>query len=151
MTNILMTKQGLNDLIREKEELLKVKIPAANDQLAKAREQGDLSENSAYMAAREEREFLSQRLDELDEMIKASRPVSKIHSDVVEVGSVVTLNTKKNDLVYTIVGEFESKPLEKKISYKSPLGSVLMGKKKGDTVEFITASSKTFFKIVKVD
>lgn len=145
-----MTKQGLNDLIREKEELLKVKIPAANDQLAKAREQGDLSENSAYMVAREEREFLSQRLDELDEMIKQSRPVIHVNTNVVEVGSVVVLRNKKTDTEYTIVGEFESKPQERKISYKSPLGTILMGKKKGDTAELKTPNSQTIFTIIKI-
>lgn len=151
MANILMTKQGLDDLIKEKEEVLNVKIPAANEQLAKAREQGDLSENSAYMTARDEREFLSQRLDELDEMIKQSRAVSQKSTDVVSVGSVVTVNNGKVNLIYTIVGEFESRPQDKKISYKSPFGSILMGKRKGDEVELNTPQSKATYKIIKVD
>lgn len=151
MTAILMTKAGLDELLCEKEELLRVKIPAANDRLAKAREQGDLSENSEYAAAKDEREFLENRLVELVETIKNVQVANTQNTadGSVQIGSVVTVDGKTK-VTYTIVGEFESRPAEKKISYKSPLGAVLMGHHAGDTVLFENGSAKTSLKIVEV-
>jgi transcription elongation factor GreA len=152
MNTILMTKAGLNDLLREKEELKSVKIPAANERLAKAREQGDLSENSEYAAAKDEREFLENRLVELEETIKSVQIVAtqNVADGIVQIGSEVTVNNGKAKVMYTIVGEFESRPAEKKISYKSPFGAVLMNHKAGDMVLFENGFSKNELKIVEV-
>lgn len=148
--NMLMTKQGLDNLLKEKEEIEKKKIPAANKALEFAREQGDLSENSAYTAAKEQREFLSQRLDELNELIKTSVVVASPSVGVVGIGSIVTVSSGKAESVYNIVGEFESNPMERKISYKSPLGQLLMNKKVGDSVELTNENGKTTYKIIKI-
>ncbi len=150
MPSSLMTKAGLDELIREKDEIVSVKIPFANEQLHKAREQGDLSENSAYTAAREEREFLNQRLIDLEQMIKNARTISQTISDVIGVGSRVVIDNGKEKIEYTIVGEFESNPLKKLISYKSPLGAALVGKKSGDSVHFESPSGKIQLKIIQV-
>jgi transcription elongation factor GreA len=152
MAPILMTKAGLDDLLREKDELQKVKIPAANERLAKAREQGDLSENSEYAAAKDEREFLENRLIELVETIKNVQVTATQNAadGSVQIGSMVTVDNGKAKITYTIVGEFESRPQEKKISYKSPLGAVLMGHRAGDTVLFENGSSKSKLKIAEV-
>ncbi len=127
-----------------------VKIPACNERLAKAREQGDLSENSEYAAAKDDREFLENRLIEVEAAIKNARVASSSSNGAVNIGSVVTVDNGKGKTTYTIVGEFESKPAEKKISYKSPLGAVLMEHHAGDTVIFENPSGKMSFKIVEV-
>jgi transcription elongation factor GreA len=150
MTNVLMTKTGHNDLLKEKEEIVNVKIPKANDALQKAREQGDLSENSAYTAAKEEREMLSTRLDEINDLLTSTLVVKPVLG-TIGIGSRVTVNNGKATIEYTIVGEFESNPLEKKISHKSPLGSLLVNKKVGDKVELKTESGTTTYKILSIE
>jgi transcription elongation factor GreA len=150
MSNVLMTKSGHDDLLKEKEEILGVKIPKANDALQKAREQGDLSENSAYTAAKEEREMLSTRLDEINDLLTSTLVVKPIAGSI-GIGSIVTVNNGKTDLKYTIVGEFESNPMEKKISHKSPLGLLLVNKKVGDKVELKTEMGNTSYKILAID
>lgn len=144
-----MTQDGYDNLIRERDEILNVKIPKANEELKKAREQGDLSENSAYTAAREEREMLSQRLDEVNDFLKTAT-VAKPGTGVVGIGSIVTVDNGEKKITYKLVGEFESNPKESKISDKSPLGVLLSGKKTGDTVELKNDSGKTVYKIISV-
>lgn len=150
MKQVLVTKQGYDDLIREKNEILTVKIPHANEELAKAREQGDLSENSAYTAAREERETLSRRLDEINELIQSLK-IARPTTGVIGIGSKVVVDNGKTKTAYKIVGEVESNPKEQKISNKSPLGSLLMGKQKGDSVELKTNTGKTTYKIIEIE
>lgn len=150
MNQVLVTKQGYDDLIREKNEILTVKIPHANEELAKAREQGDLSENSAYTAAREERETLSRRLDEVNELIQSLK-IARPTAGVIGIGSKVVVDNGKTKTAYKIVGEVESNPKEQKISNKSPLGSLLMGKQKGDSVELKTDTGKTIYKIIEIE
>jgi transcription elongation factor GreA len=150
MSNVLMTKSGHEDLLKEKEEILSVKIPRANEALQKAREQGDLSENSAYTAAKEEREMLSTRLDEINDLLISTLVIKPV-AGTVGIGSVVIVNNGKVDIKYTIVGEFESNPLEKKISHKSPLGLLLVNKKVGDKVELKTENGTTSYKILSIE
>jgi len=150
MSNILMTKQGFDRLSAEKKEIVEIKIPETNEKLQKAREQGDLSENSAYHAARDEREFLSSRLDELNDMLTSAQ-IASPPKGVVGIGSTVTVSGKGQKTIYQIVGEFESSPSEKKISYKSPIGSLFIGKKEGDEVEFAIPSGVSKYKILKIE
>jgi transcription elongation factor GreA len=150
MSNVLMTKSGHEDLLREKEEILNIKIPKVNDSLQKAREQGDLSENSAYTAAKEEREMLSTRLDEINDLLSSTLVVKPI-AGTIGIGSIVTVNNGKSDIRYTLVGEFESNPILKKISHKSPLGLLLVNKKVGDKVELKTESGTTSYKILAIE
>jgi transcription elongation factor GreA len=134
---VQLTQQGLDDLQAELKELVEVKLPEAVDRVAKAREYGDLAENSEYHNARDDQALLEARISDIEEILRNARVVknTKSHS-VIGVGStvVVSLVGKKKQMTIHIVGEFEADPSEGKISSVSPLGKALMGKKKGDQV-----------------
>jgi transcription elongation factor GreA len=149
---IYLTKDGLADLQKEYEDLTKVKRPTVVTRVSDARNQGDLSENAEYVAAREELSFIDGRIDELEELLKQ---VSLIQEDketrtAVELGSEVTLNISGKEEVYRVVGEWEADPAEKKISHESPLGKALLGKKSGESIEVEAPAGKIHYTIVSV-
>lgn len=147
-----VTKQGLIDLQKEYDELVQKRRPEVVTQLAEAREQGDLSENAQYQAAREELSFLDDRIAELQELLKQVSVIddSSAHTGVVVVGSRVVVNNGKKDEEYMIVGEWEANPKEKKISDSSPLGSALIGKKVGDAAVVTAPSGKITYTIKQI-
>lgn len=134
---IAMTQSGLDEL---KDELakLKDKEPKVIERVAKAREFGDLSENSEYHAAREELSFIQGRIEELEEMIARVQIISNNgkKNGHVDIGCQVTIEANGAEQTYTIVGDFEADPIKRKISHDSPLGKALIGKKVGETIEF---------------
>lgn len=135
---IQLTAQGLVDLQAELEELETVKLPAIIKRVAIARAHGDLSENAEYHNAREEQQLMQTRIDELQDTIANATVVKNTKSaNKIGMGSTVVVEIegkKGKSFTYHIVGEFEAKPGEGKISIDSPLGEALMGKKKGDKV-----------------
>lgn len=152
---IYLTKAGLEELKKEHEELTKVRRPEVVERVSQARNLGDLSENAEYVAAREELSFIDGRIDELEELLKQAtlisedRSKSKAHK-VVELGSSVTLHVNGKTQVYTVVGEWEADPAEKKISHASPLGKALIGKKIGETVEVEAPVGKLTYTIKSI-
>jgi transcription elongation factor GreA len=147
---IQFTAAGLAELKTELEELKTQKLPAAIDRVSRARDFGDLSENAEYHAAREELSFLEGRIDELEDLLKKAKVVKTKKADKVNVGCKVTVDLKGNEYVYELVGEWEADPIKKKISSTSPLGQALMGKKKGDDVEFEAPAGKVIYKVKKI-
>lgn len=147
-----LTKKGLADLKQEYDELMTKKRPEIVSQLADAREQGDLSENAQYQAAREELSFLDDRIEELEELLKQVAVIddSSTQDGTVKVGSRIIINNGKKDEEYMIVGEWEANPKEKKISDISPLGSVLLGKKLGESVVVTAPSGHITYTIKKI-
>lgn len=148
---IIITKEGLDELKKEHEELVKVKRQEAVDRVAKAREMGDLSENAEYSAARDELNFIDGRISELEDILKDVKSVPNTsRKNKIEVGShvVVHLNGKKD--TFHLVGEWEANPLEKKISHLSPLGQALMGKKVGEKVSVEAPVGKIVYTIVDI-
>jgi len=135
---IQLTQEGLQELKLELQQLVEVRLPAIIDRVAKAREYGDLSENSEYHSAKEDQTLIETRIDEVEGIIAHAQVVKHTTSSTkVGMGSkvVATMSGKKaKSHTWTIVGEFESDPTEGKISSVSPLGHALMGKKKGDVV-----------------
>ncbi len=144
------TSEGLQKLKEEYEELKNVKKEKAIDRLQKARAMGDLSENSEYTAAKEDLSFIEGRVRELEEVIKNAEIVEQAGEEQVEIGSVVIVegNDKKDE--FTIVGEFEADPMNKKLSQTSPIGKALLGKKKGDSVEVQVPAGKIIYKILQI-
>ncbi len=137
---IQLTQEGYDELKTELTELVNVRLPKAVERVAEAREYGDLSENSEYHDARDDKDLIETRIEEIEsilekaEIVKATRSKSR-----VGMGSQVQVKLKgkvgkKRTIV--IVGEYEADPSENKISSASPLGKALMGKKKGDEVTF---------------
>ena len=149
---VQVTKMGLDALKKELEELVDIKRPKLVERLEHARQEGDLSENSDYINAREELEFLDGRIDELKEVVENAQVVkgNKAQSSHVDIGAtvVVEVNGKKHEFI--IVGEWEADPMQKKISHESPLGKQLVGKKVGQIAEVEAPAGKIAYKIIEI-
>lgn len=148
---IIVTKEGLEELKREYDELVKTKRPAAVARLAEARGQGDLSENSEYTAAKQDLAFLDGRIAELELVLHEAQVVTARSKKHIDVGCKVTLHIGGKKETFTIVGEWEANPLEQKISHTSPLGKALIGKKVGEDVEVEAPAGKIKYKVVRID
>lgn len=150
-SKIQFTSDGLKALKSELEELKNIKRPEAVERVARAREFGDLSENSEYHAAREELSFTEGRIDELETLMKKAVVVKRSNSkSKVTIGCKVTVGVGRNEHTYEMVGEWEADPMQKKISHTSPLGKALIGKKPGEAVEFEAPAGKVIYKIKKI-
>jgi len=150
---IYLTKEGLDDLKKEYENLTKTKRPDILNRVSQARSMGDLSENAEYVAAREELSFIDGRIDELEELVKQAVLIQETHSKgnhVVKLGSTVTVNIKGKKENFTVVGEWEADPKDKKISHESPLGKALLGKKVGEKIEVEAPAGNVIYTIVSV-
>lgn len=152
--SIELTKEGLEELKQELNELETIKLPAIIDRVAKAREHGDLSENSEYQSARDDQGIVEARIAEVEEVIAKAKVVKSTHNKLkVGVGSTVVLyleNKPKKEFTYTVVGEFEADPSEGKISSVSPLGQALSGKKKSDKVKVIAPAGEICYIIKEI-
>lgn len=151
--NILLTPEGLENLKKELDELKNVKLPGVVSRIAKARDDGDLSENSAYQFGKQEQEFLEGRIEELEGIIQnASLIVGNGNGKkgIVDLGCKVTVATANGKTTFHIVGDWEAKPAEKKISGSSPLGKALIGRKVGDKVEVDAPAGKVIYSIISI-
>jgi transcription elongation factor GreA len=148
----IFTKEGLEELKKEYDELVNVKRLQAVDRVAKAREMGDLSENAEYQSARDELNFIDGRISELEEILRDVKTVqSSNKKGKIDVGSKVLVHVNGKKDSYRLVGEWEANPLEKKISHMSPLGLALMGKKVGDKVEVEAPAGKIVYTIIGIE
>lgn len=151
---IQLTKDGLEDLQKELTELVEVKLPAVVARVAKAREQGDLSENAEYSNAREDQTLIEARIAEIERILERAQVVAATKSHTkVGIGSklVVTLKGKKNKkMTLLIVGEFEADPQKGKVSAVSPLGKALMGKAVGDQAVVKAPAGEIIYTIVEI-
>ena len=149
---IQLTQNGLEALKNELNELITVKRPFLVDRLSNARAQGDLSENSDYQNAKEELGFLEGRIDELTDVIKNAKVVKDSgNSNMVGMGTKVTVRVNGVKNTFEIVGEWEADMLKKKISHTSPLGSALVGKKVGEKIEVDAPVGKLVYEVVDID
>jgi transcription elongation factor GreA len=153
MTEELLSKEKFEELTKELEELRTTRRKEVAEQLEYARSLGDLSENAEYQEAREMQAAVEERIGKLEAILKNAKIVRAGKSDSVSMGSTVTVQKIDGDEkhVYIIVGAEETNMFEGKISYHSPLGSALMGKKKGDQFSFHTPRGTQKYKILKVD
>lgn len=148
---IQFTAAGLSEIQSEVAELKNTKLPAAIERVARARDFGDLSENAEYHAAKEELAFIEGRIEELENIIAKAFVINKPKvSEAIDIGCRVTVEMNGSEHTYEIVGEWEADPIKKKISHTSPLGQALVGKKKGDKVEFEAPAGKVIYKIKKI-
>lgn len=148
-----LTKEGLDELNAELQELTNVKLPQVIDRVAKAREYGDLAENSEYHSARDEQQLVEARIDEIQIILTNAKVVRYTKgTDKVGVGSTVTLSEKGSKKTFTvqIAGEFESTPGENKISSVSPMGTALVGKKKGEMAVVKAPAGETVYEIIEI-
>ncbi len=137
MTENYISLEGLKKLKDELERLKNVERPAIIEQIAEAREQGDLSENAEYHDAREKQSFIEGRIEELESLIKDAIVIeSNKNSDVVNLGSTVQASCDDGRILkYTIVGHSEADPASGRISNESPLGKAFLGRTVGEEFE----------------
>ena len=152
MKETFLTQEGLDEIKKELEELKMVKRPEVIEALKEARAQGDLSENAEYDAARTEQAVVESRIKELEAMVENATVIEKTKSDVVSIGSNVTIeyveDNEKEE--YSIVGSKEADPFSNKISNESPIAQAILGHKKGATVSVDSPNGKYDVKIVAV-
>lgn len=146
---IYFTREGY-DAVKKKHDELLVDRGAAVVDLSKARDMGDLSENGWYKAAKFKLVFIDRQLRELKHQIQYGRVSDKKTAGIVNVGSTVVLTSGGIEETYSIVGEYEGNPGEKKLSSISPLGKALLSKRIGDTVNISAPAGMSSYTILKI-
>ena len=150
-TNYL-TPEGETKLKAELEELKGPKREELAARLRSAIQMGDLSENADYHKAKEDQGFLEGRIQEIEAILRNSVLIEKQTSDVISIGSHVTIQEEDFDPeTYFIVGPTEADPQHGRISHESPIGIALMNKKVGQIAEAETPGGKIKFKIIKIE
>ena len=153
MAEELISQEKFEELTKELDELRTTRRREVAEQLEYDRSLGDLSENAEYQEAREMQAAVEERISKLEAILKNAKIVKAGKGDGVGMGSTVTVQKLGVDEkhTYTIVGAEEADMLSGKISYHSPLGNALMGKKKGDEFSFHTPRGLQKYKILKID
>ena len=150
----ILTEEGLKALEEELQDLKVNRRKEVAQKIKEAREQGDLSENAEYDAAKEEQRDIELRIEEIDKILKNAELVvdDDIDSSVINIGCTVKIKDLefKEDLEYKIVGSTEANSLKGKISNESPVGKALIGAKKGQTVEVEAPSGILKYKILEI-
>lgn len=154
MEKKLITREGYERLKKELERLKKEELPSIARELEIARSYGDLSENAEYKYARERQEQVMAKIAQLENHLSMAEivDVHEIKEDKVCFGAWVKVEDLKDGTegFYRIVGEMETDLKKGFISYASPFGRALMGRRKGETVVFNTPSGERVIKIVDV-
>ena len=160
MAEELISQEKFEELTKELEALRTTRRKEVAEQLEYARSLGDLSENAEYQEAREMQAAVEERIQKLESILKNSKIVRGSKSDTVGMGATVSVQrvagkgapaAGEDKYTYTIVGAEEANILSGKVSYHSPLGNALMGKKKGDEFSFHTPKGTQRYKILKVE
>ena len=150
----LLTYAGLKALEDELENLKVVKRKEVAGKIKEAREQGDLSENAEYDAAKDEQRDIELRIEELEKLLKNAEVVveDEIDLDKINVGCKVKLLDVEYDeeMEFFIVGSTEANSLQNKISNESPVGRALMGKAVGDVVDVETQAGVIQYKVLEI-
>lgn len=150
----LLTYAGLKALEDELHDLKVNRRKEVAGKIKEAREQGDLSENAEYDAAKDEQRDIEARIEELEKLLKNVEVVGQdeVDADTVGIGSSVKLYDVEMDeeVEYTIVGSTEADALNGKISNESPVGAALIGSKVGETIVVETISGDLEFKILEI-
>ncbi len=152
-----ITSEGFENMQAELEKLKEEK-PSVIQAISDARDQGDLSENAEYHAARERLGFIEGRIMEIESKLSHAEviEVKNLSGDSVMFGATVTLsmlsdNNGEVEYVYKVVGEYEADVSKQLISTSSPLGRALIGKKVGEYVEVTVPNGEKLYKIVKIE
>lgn len=153
MTTDYLSQEKYQELSRELDDLKLNRRREVAERLEFAKSLGDLSENAEYHSAREEQSEIEERINQLENLLKTSKIVDQHHSSLVEIGSTLTIEKlsdgTKNKL--TMVGSAETDIPAGKISGQSPMGTALLGKKRGDEVKVQTPRGEVAYRIVKID
>lgn len=143
------TKEGFLNLKKEQENLTS-KRPEVLKRMVAAREQGDLSENAGYHAAKEELGQIDSRLRELKMLLRFGEVVEDSSTSVVGFGTKVKVDDGSSQAEFTIVSGMEADPVKGKMSDESPIGGALLGKRVGDEIEVEVPSGRVVYKILEI-
>ena len=151
----ILTYEGLKNLEDELQDLKVNKRKEVAQKIKEAREQGDLSENAEYDAAKDEQRDIEARIEEIEKILKNAEVVVEedVDLDKINVGCRVTIKDLEydEDLTYKIVGSTEANSLKGKISNESPVGRALIGAKKGEVIEVETQAGVLKYKILEIE
>ncbi len=149
-----ITKEGLEKLRQELHKILTVERPKNIKAIEEARSHGDLNENAEYHAAKERQSFLEAKINELEMAISRSEviEIDKEPTERIVFGATVELRNIGNNqnVIYQLVGPYESDPEYGKISVTSPLGKALIGNEEGDSIKIKTPGGVQEFKILEI-
>lgn len=147
-----LTSEKLTEFTKELEFLKTDKRKQVAESLEYAKKLGDLSENAEYHEARQEQAEVEDRINRLENLIKTATIVDDKHGDVVSIGSTVKVQKEgeKDVREYKIVGSEEADMAHGKVSNLSPLGSALLGKRKGEKVSFSTPKGKAVYMLLSI-
>ncbi|HOQ36525.1 MAG TPA: transcription elongation factor GreA [Acetivibrio sp.] len=152
---VVLTYEGLQKLEQELENLKTVRRREVAERIKQALSFGDLSENSEYDEAKNEQAYVEGRIVQLENMLKNAKVIDEdeVKTDAVSIGSKVKVFDLEFDeeVEYHIVGSTEADPSKYKISYESPVGKALIGKKKGTMVEVEVPDGVIKFKILEIN
>ncbi len=150
----ILTSKGMQALEDELQDLKVVKRKEIAQKIKEAREQGDLSENAEYDAAKDEQRSIEAKIEELEKIIRNAEVIdeSSFDKDTVSIGSTVRFYDEEfeEELEYRIVGSTESDILKGLISNESPLGKALIGAKIGQVVEVESAEGVANYKVLEI-
>ena len=150
----ILTSEGLKKLEDELDDLIVVKRKEVAQKIKEAREQGDLSENAEYDAAKDEQRDIEARIEEIEKILKNAEIVDEdeVNLDTINIGCQVKILDCEFDeeLTYKIVGSTEANSLKGKISNESPVGRALIGKKVGEMVSVETQVGTVQYKVLDI-
>ena len=147
-------EEGLENLKKELDHMVRVERPSISKQIAEARDKGDLSENAEYHAAKEAQGMLELKISKMQDVVRNARIIdeSKLDASKVLLLSTVIIKNLKNgvEMKYTLVPEQEADMKAAKISVTSPIAKGLLGKEVGDTAEIKVPAGTIPFKIIEI-
>lgn len=150
-----LTKKGYEERVALLENLKVVRRKEVAQKLKEAREQGDLSENAEYDAAKDEQRDIEARIEELEKILKNAEVVVEddVDLDTINIGCTVDVYDKEfeEEIVFQLVGSTEANSLAGKISNESPVGKALIGKKVGDVVAVETQAGVIEYEVLKIN
>lgn len=147
----ILTREGLEAIKTEYESLVNAKRPEVTQRIRRAREFGDLAENSEYDAAKEEQTLIETRITALEEVLKKAQIIAPPQkTDFIVIGSTVIVEMNDEIHKFSIVGSMEADPSKNKISNESPVGKALLGLKVGETIEVAVGPVKSKIKVLEI-
>ena len=150
----ILTYEGLQKLENELQDLKVVKRKEVAQKIKEAREQGDLSENAEYDAAKDEQRDIEARIEQIEKILKNAEVVveEEVDLDKINIGCKVRILDMEFDeeLEYKLVGSTEANSLKGKISNESPVGKALIGATTGDVVEVETQAGLLKYKVLEI-
>ena len=146
-----LTKEGLEQLRKELDELKTIKRAEIARALKEASAFGDLSENAEYLEVKESQAFLEGRIEELEGILRNAQVIEAAQDKtIVHVGDTVALALAKEEYKFILVGKEQADPLNGKISPDSPLGKAILGRRVGDTFILATHKGNKKYRVTKI-